>query len=238
MPLEGPAVHNRPETIIVRIASEAVSITPEHVARYAGGSGYKMDTPMSETACGVVNRAMELAAPAVAYAVHPVRALSPEGRMLLENRLSVTVPRRERDVLTRFLVAAVCTLGPALEAACRELARQGDFLRSLLLDAAGVALLEMVSRRAFDILTERASKERLFCGCRFAPGYGTMHMSSQDLLFALVDADAIGVRLNESMIMSPNKSLSFFIRWTKKETPQPNAHKCEACSLHSCPFRV
>jgi hypothetical protein len=236
--LEGSGARKQPATIVARFAAGVVSTVPEEIARYAGGSGYKMDADTREMASRAIDRAMDLIAPAMAYAVHPAKVLSSEGQMQVEDRMLLTVPSHECDPQTRFLVAAVCTIGPALEAACRELAEQKDFLSYLLLDAAGVALLEALSQKAHDLLSERAAKARLFCGCRFAPGYGTMPMSGQSLLFRLVDAEAICVRLNKRMVMNPGKSLSFFTRWTKKALLQSRAYKCRTCPLDSCPFRI
>lgn len=236
--MEGSGAKNRSATIVVHFVPGAISTVPEQIARYAGGSGYKMDEETRKKASIAVDRAINLIAPAMAYAVHPVKILHAESQMLIDDRLVLPVPGHELDPETRFLVATVCTIGPALETACRELAQRKDFLPYLLLDAAGVALLEALSQKAYDLLRERAAEARLFCGCRFAPGYGEMDMSTQALLFQLVDADAIGARLNKSHVMNPSKSISFFTRWTNKAIPKARAYKCRTCSLDGCPFRI
>jgi len=55
----------------------------------------------------------------------------------------------------------------------------------------------------------------------------------------LIDATVIGVQINESGVMFPMKSLSFWVRWTHSRRPNDrNRHKCLACDLKGCAFRV
>lgn len=72
---------------------------------------------------------------------------------------------------------------------------------------------------------------------RFSPGYGDLPLETQKTLFAALDcAKKIGVCLNESMLMSPSKSVTAIIGFghTKYE---PNAKNCRACDKEDCAFR-
>jgi hypothetical protein len=228
---------NQSATIIVRFATKEFSASPEQVVRYAAGVGYKMDLMTSKAVSAAIHRAKDLIAPAVAYAVHPVRSLSEKGEMMLQNGFSLPVPPSEQDPQSRFMFAAVCTLGPALETACRKLNEQRAFFSSLLLDATGVALLETLGQRVYALSCKLAYREHVSCGRQFAPGYGKMPLSCQDMLFQLVDGNAVGVRLNQSLIMRPSKSISFFTRWTSQSALRTDGYKCSACDLSTCRFR-
>jgi hypothetical protein len=47
---------------------------------------------------------------------------------------------------------------------------------------------------------------------RFSPGYGDLSLSTQKNIFALLDCERkIGVTLNDSMLMSPSKSVTAFL---------------------------
>jgi hypothetical protein len=222
----------------VRFVPETFTLKPEQVARYAGGSRYKLDSKMKDLALLTIDRATDLIAPAMVYALHPVIALSPEGILLLENELSVTLPPHELDSQMKYLAAVVCTIGPALEETCRELSKQGDLLRAVFLDGAGVSLIEAVGERAHEFISQQARAKGLFAGCRFAPGYSGMPMTEQSLLFSLVDGASIGVSLNKSMVMTPTKSISFFVRLTSQQTSSRDILKCQGCEARDCKFRV
>ncbi len=223
---------------IVRFGPEAVTTTPAQVARYAGGVQYRLDPSTAGLAADVIDLAGHLIDSAMIYAVHPVMRHTPEGTLLLQDGLSLGLPAHEADPHTKYLAAAVCTIGAAVETKCRRLKEQGDFLRSLFLDAAGVALLEALGDRSYEVLSAQAQSRGLFTGCRFGPGYGDMPMSTQGLLFELARGEQIGVSLNQHMVMKPGKSLSFFVRFTSDETSARNVYKCQACPVQKCSFRM
>lgn len=77
---------------------------------------------------------------------------------------------------------------------------------------------------------------------RFSPGYGDFPLSAQKSIFALLDCPRkIGLSLNESLIMSPSKSVTAIIgisNEAKKRSQnenQPSA--CSQCSKTDCNFR-
>jgi hypothetical protein len=224
--------------MVVRFSPNDIITTPRQVCRYAGGTGYKMKRDTANLVSKTLERARQLITPALVYAIHPVSELLSDGTLVLKNRVSMVLPPHERDCHTRHVAAVVCTLGKELEITGRLLADQGEFLESLFLDAAGVALIEALAERAFELISHKAKKEKLYVGCRFAPGYTGMLMSNQSLLFDLVDGTAIGVNLNKRWVMTPNKSLSFFLRLTARKSRLRGVYKCEICPVSDCRFRM
>lgn len=225
-------------SMVVRFSPDAVTTTPCQVCRYAGGMGYKMNRDTENLVSKTLERAGQLITPALVYAIHPVSELLADGTLVLKNRVSLVLPPHERDSHTQYVAAVVCTLGKELEITGRHLSEQGEFLESLFLDAAGVALIETLAERAFELISDKAKKEKLYIGCRFAPGYTGMPISNQTLLFDLVDGAAIGVNLNKRWVMTPNKSLSFFLRLTTRKTRLRDVYKCEICPVSDCRFRM
>jgi Vitamin B12 dependent methionine synthase, activation domain len=223
---------------VVRFSPDAITTTPQQVCRYAGGMGYKMNRDTANLVSKTLERAGQLITPALVYAIHPVSELLADGTLVLKNRVSMVLPPHEKDFHIRHVAAVVCTLGKALEITGRHLSDQGEFLESLFLDAAGVALIEALAQRAYELISDKAKKEKLYIGCRFAPGYTGMPMSSQTLLFDLVDGAAIGVNLNKRLVMTPNKSLSFFLRLTAQKTRLRDVYKCKICPASDCRFRM
>ena len=106
----------------------------------------------------------------------------------------------------------ICTIGPALEAEVAARSAAGESLRALMLDAIGSAAVECVVAQTASRLRTMAGKEGLRAGARFSPGYGSWPLEWQRELFKIIDGAAIGVRLNDSCIMEPRKSVSFAMR--------------------------
>ena len=225
-------------SVALGLAPSSLSISPRQVNRYAGGSRYQSDGTGDALAREAMACARQLITPALVYAVHPVASQSPPGAFKLSGDQVVSLPLAAPKLPAASLAAIVCTLGPELEAAGRQLTREGKVLEALFLDAAGTALLENLWEHAYALVADQAQAHGLFPGCRFAPGHETMPMSAQSLLFKLVNAGAIGVHLNRHLVMTPNKSLSFFLALTKEGSPAENTDKCRACSIKGCRFRL
>jgi hypothetical protein len=226
------------ESVAIRLAPDSLSASPRQVNRYAGGSRYQPVGARQGLVRAAIATAGQLITPALVYAVHPVASWFPDGSLILHNGLAVQLPLKERDPDTGYVAAIVCTLGPELEETCRQLIRQRKVLEAIFLDAAGTAFLEALSQQAYELLRGRAHSDGLFPGCQFAPGYGTMPMTEQSLLFRLVNAMAIGVQLSRHLIMTPSKSLSFFVTLTNERSSAKNTYKCRACSMKDCRFRL
>lgn len=218
--------------IALKLSFKDLMVTPEDVARYAGGSRYRPDAERKRLASDMLECSSAMARPAFVYAAHHINAIDPE------QGISLFLSQKNFNAGTVFIVAAVCTIGPELENETSKLMAQGKALDALFLDAAGVAILEALSDKVHSHLNKEAAKNRLFAGCRFGPGYGNIPVDAQKILFESVNADAIGVQLKESGILSPLKSLSFWIMLTTQPPPEGSTYKCQNCTLKNCAYRM
>jgi hypothetical protein len=231
-------VRSRPESTVVRLSPEELTITPEQVSRYAGGTRYRMDPQQEVLARDVLARARELVEPSFVHSACRVDRLLSDGSAQLDCGLTFPLPRHQEDTDVRFLTLCVCTLGGKLEESVRTIQSSGNLLHALFIDAAGTAFLEALSERACETLEEEGRKRGFHSGCRAGPGYGGLDLSWQRQLFALVDPSGIGVRINDHCVMEPAKSVSFFMPWTTLPPRRSTRDKCASCTLPHCLYRV
>jgi hypothetical protein len=111
----------------------------------------------------------------------------------------------------------LCTIGPELEGTVARLMSGGDMLRGLVLDWLGSEAVASVSKQAEAWLKKEGPALGLWPGKRFAPGYKGWDVSGQKLIFSVLPAAEIGVRLTESFMMIPRKSYSFRINYFKNQ---------------------
>ena len=226
------------ETESIQIAVEQLKITPAEIGRYAGGSRYRLDEKMQPMAEDMLEKATQLIKPVFSYAVHPAEFNDLQKGPQLKSGRHVEVPEEEKDPETTALAAVVCTLGPELEDETHRLMKTGDLLLAMFLDAAGVAQLERLAHEARRHVRKKASKNDLFTGCPFGPGYNDIPLDSQSELFEHVDAKGIGVRLNQSGVMLPMKSISFWLRITRDaKAAEDHGYKCRNCDMENCLYR-
>ncbi|MCE5335005.1 MAG: hypothetical protein LLG06_10485 [Desulfobacteraceae bacterium] len=220
---------------VISLQPRSLSVSPDEIARYAGGARYRMDASAEKTAAAAIEEACDLIRPAFIYRVDPLRGFE-DGYAVLRGEAKFPLPADVSDHGTKYLASCIATIGEKLEERTGRLASSGRMLDSLFLDAAGVAFLEALSTKAFQTLAELARKERLHIGCRCVPGCGHWDISLQRRIFELVDGSAIRVRLNESNVMVPGKSKSFFVPWTARPS-RVTGDKCRSCTLPQCTFR-
>jgi hypothetical protein len=71
---------------------------------------------------------------------------------------------------------------------------------------------------------------------RFSPGYGDLPLELQKDLFRVLDCPRkIGLSLNESLLMSPSKSVTAIIGIGGRAEEEKN--KCSACEKSDCAYR-
>jgi len=216
-------------SIAVKLSFKDLIVTPEDVARYAGGSHYRPDAERKRLASDMLECASALAQPAFVYATHPLDSTDPVFSFL---------PYKNNGAGKANLAASICTIGPELENETSKFMSQEKSLDALFLDAAGVAILEALSDEVHSYLKKEAAKNGLFTGCRFGPGYGDIPVDAQKILFESVNPEVIGVQLKESGILFPLKSLSFWVVWSTQPPPEGSSYKCQNCTLNNCVYRI
>ena len=118
----------------------------------------------------------------------------------------------------------ICTIGPELEEDIKELMEKNEMLRALILDSIGSEAAEEVAIQSDRILAERAREMNLWPSKRFSPGYGKWDIREQRFMFRVLPAQDIGVRLTESCMMIPRKSVSFRINYYKEQKLSTRRH--------------
>ena len=87
-----------------------------------------------------------------------------------------------------------------------------------------------------DVFCNELKEEGLQLRPRFSPGYGDLPLEMQKDIFRVLDCPRkIGLSLNESLLMSPSKSVTAIIGIGGGEAEVKN--KCSACLKTDCAYR-
>jgi hypothetical protein len=202
-----------------------IEVDPAQVRRFLGTKGRGKPAPREryeELLNEMLGAAAKLIAPRGIY-------LYAAGRALPGSRTFEHLDR---------MAFCVCTIGPALEAEVTRLTRTGELLRAVVLDAIGSVAAEAVAGRVDERISAEAARDGLKTSCRASPGYGDWDVREQAAMFKLVPAERIGVRLSESFMMIPRKSISFAIHVAKEPARLRSENSCENCGKKDCRYRV
>ena len=108
--------------------------------------------------------------------------------------------------------------------------------RALMFQAIGAERIEALCDMFSAEICEKYAAEGLYITSRFSPGYGDFSVEAQKDFFGLLDCPRkIGLSLNESLIMTPTKSVTAVIGISEKA--QKKSNSCEACTLDGCAYK-
>jgi hypothetical protein len=197
-------------TVHTYIADNAELLIPgREVARYLGYSREAIlagDELIDET----IKKVRTIMAGKAVYGRYPLSFFDNDGIVMPYGRIHSSQLRDNLEGCTEVYIFAA-TIGAAFD---RELTRAK--VRSLadaaLLQAAGAAAIEAVCDDLNDKLNAEVQAEGRRLHRRFSPGYGDFDLENQKGLFAVLNPSKyIGLSLMDTLIMSPEKSVSAVI---------------------------
>ncbi len=123
------------------------------------------------------------------------------------------------------------TVGPQLDMLIARYSRISP-AKALLLNAIGAERIESLC----DLFCYERKAQGDCLRPRFSPGYGDLPLSFQKDIFRALDCPGkIGLTLNESLVMSPSKSVTALTGIGKQVCDQPAG--CAACAKPDCAYR-
>jgi len=111
----------------------------------------------------------------------------------------------------------------------------GDTLKGYVVDVVGSEIVEFAVDRIHHDLGVRMDGEGLRITNRFSPGYCNWSVREQEGLFRWFPEQYAGIRLSESSLMHPTKSVSGVIGIGSRVKQNP--YLCNVCSEEMCIYR-
>ena len=109
--------------------------------------------------------------------------------------------------------------------------------KALLFQAIGAERIESLCDAFCDEMSELLKKDNRFLRPRFSPGYGDLPLMLQKDIFEVLSCPKrIGVTLNDSLLMSPSKSVTAIVGISDR-CGNADKSKCETCENLDCAYR-
>lgn len=126
----------------------------------------------------------------------------------------------------------IVTAGREFENWLEELHQQGDVWLIFLADAIGSEIAEATARAVSLDLEQVAGEKQQYISNSYSPGYCGWGVKEQQKLFSFFPPEPCGVRLTESSLMLPIKSVSGII--ALGEQMEKKAYGCDICMMKTC----
>ncbi len=187
---------------------------------------------------GIVDRGEGLWEAQGGCVVLPELGVDRAGRRLVAGGVPFEVGEVVCGQLSRATSVAIflCTVGPGIGDLMGALMTSGDPFTSYVASWMGSLAVERAADRLAESLAERAATRGLRLTNRYSPGYCGWPVFEQQKLFRLLPPGLCGVRLTDSSLMQPIKSVSGFIGLGERAVR--NEYTCELCELESCVSRT
>ena len=220
-----------------------LKINEEEVLRYQGYHRNKAGET-SEIIFQITREEIEqsycLFEPKGIYSKVMIKNISSEGRINLENGLCLEINNSMLNLLkgTSYLAFGLSTIGNHLEEKVAELFAQNEYPKAIALDAVGTVASKFLSNYIKSLICQEAKEQNFQTTKHFIPGTTEWDISQQKNIFEIIPADKIGVKLTESCMMVPKKSLSWAIGIGKEIIITSKGNdSCKICLAENCQFR-
>lgn len=220
-----------------------LKINEEEVLRYQGYHRNKAGKT-GEIILQITRKEIEqgycLFEPKGIYSKLMIKNISSEGRINLENGLCLEINNSMLNLLkgTNYLAFGLSTIGNNLEDKVAELFAKNEYPKAIALDAVGTVASKFLSNYVKSLVCQEAKEQKFQTTKYFNPGSGDWNINQQKIIFQIIPADKIGIKLTESYMMVPKKSLSWVIGIGKEIIiPSKGDDSCKICLAENCQFR-
>jgi len=160
-----------------------------------------------------------------------------------ENFLVKSTPpfKLEGKSITRHLadcekvICMAVTVGEEIENEVTRRFKGGNYVESVLLDAAATAAVEQAADSLERAISPQFVKDGFKFKSRFSPGYGDWALDNQKNFFDITGAAEIGMSLSSALMLMPRKSVTAIVGLTKNKTSA--VKNCTTCNKIDCPAR-
>ena len=112
-----------------------------------------------------------------------------------------------------------------------------EMSRAVILHAASAAMIEEYCDQVCEGLKKEYEEKGMYLRPRFSPGYGDFSLSCQSAVLDALDAGKhLGIKLTDSFLMMPSKSVTAVIGVSQKPH-RCDVKGCEACGKTDCLYR-
>ena len=167
-----------------------------------------------------------------------------------ENHFVMSTPpfKLEGNSITRHLkfcdkvICIAVTIGEEIENEVTRRFGAGNYVESVLLDAAATAAVEQAADSLERAISPQIFKDGYKMKTRFSPGYGDWALTNQEKFFEITGAAEIGMSLSSALMLMPRKSVTAIIGLAKNKSDiatssDKNCGRCNTCAKKDCPAR-
>lgn len=197
-----------------------------------GYAGTQPDAHFVEMVQAMVQDISAFCKPQVGFCIN--QAYMPDKNFLVINHKPIKVG----PVITKYLQGCthiaifVVSAGVEFDDYCTRLKADGDIVSDYIAYSIGTEIAEAALRFVSRKIAAEATILNMGYTHAYSPGHCSWHVREQEKLFRILPEKPCGIVLNQSNLMSPEKSVSGIIGLGPNV--KLTAHSCEICGMQNC----
>jgi cobalamin-dependent methionine synthase I len=218
--------------------SDQIDINRQEVLSNIGyGDEYQPSARILSLVNDYIENYHDFMAPSYSYTIRDIESIQGNriaigDSIILESKVIARLLERCQKIAVFAL-----TIGNQLEEMVAYLAENGLVLQATVLDAIGSGAAEKLADYVEDRIRRLVNIDGLVTSWRFSPGYCDWEVNQQKMVFQTLNGDSAGIRLTESLLMIPRKSVSGIIGIGLPNHDIENYNPCHTCNREDCPGR-
>ena len=221
----------------IEIKSELLKIQKQNILSLLGYDADTSDEHVGEVLNKCLEESKKLIQPKGGFVIQKTEKIIPvEGKLFVDDQefhIHRIIGSQVKNA--GYIAFFVCTIGKGVEKKAKEYMDKGDLLEGYIMDLIGSEAAEETAEQIQQSIKEHAAKDGLNITNRFSPGYCNWSVSEQFKLFGFFPEEFSGIRLTESALMNPVKSVSGLVGIGEKVKFRP--YTCSMCSDENCIYR-
>ena len=220
-----------------QVSPDEININPKVVARLLGIEGDAIPEPYTTIIDAEMEHIQDYDNMSGGFRIIDDLEIEPENHIFKLDGVEFNAGRQ----VTNYLVNAekialfVCTAGHGISQRSKNLMKDRQMLEGYVCDVIGSVLVEEAMTVIHNRLTEELAENRDKTTNRYSPGYCEWNVNEQHKLFSFFPPDFCGIKLSETALMHPIKSVSGVIGIGKNV--KFHKYVCDACSNVNCIYR-
>ncbi|MCU0454865.1 MAG: methionine synthase [Bacteroidales bacterium] len=214
-----------------------LNLTVEQIERAMGYPEGESHEPIYDIAARVMKEAEAICDLKAEYRIFENITFDPTNKKVTIGEVTFDIGKiifgqiRKADSLALF----TCTAGKGIGENSRRAMKESDLLEGYIYDVIGSEAVEAAADLMQNELEVEMSMEGRKITNRFSPGYCGWDVSQQHRLFSLLPGNFCGIKLTDSALMDPVKSISGIIGLGPDVRRMP--YTCSLCDMKDCIYR-
>ncbi len=220
-----------------KIELDDLNITKSQIEKAMGFVPGSSPNPFPGLIKEVLNNARSYCSIEGGYVLREDVSLDPAHNKLIVGAVKFTAQRivisqiKKSEKIALFL----CTAGPGIGEWSKKLMSDGETLKGYIIDVVGSEIVESAMDSIQSSLEEEMKRQGLYITNRYSPGYCGWDVAEQQKLFTFFPQNFCGIRLSDTSLMYPIKSISGVIGIGKEV--KKNDYPCKLCDDKNCIYR-